>query len=189
MARQHRSAFALYEKQVKAFEQAQGGAVQAWEMLPEGAEDDARQNLSGGITSATLRTLGHPFARLGGAAERYDPRNPARAQSRRGVGKDTAAQRSFRKTVGSMPLLPINRQSGRLLDSLERQDTKAPGALASQRVGFDRARAGNSLYVLSPEGTTRMVARGFWSAIKKNWRARNRAFRDVFVRVQRKAHS
>jgi hypothetical protein len=170
----HRNALALYDAQVAKFEKAGRAAVDAWEMLPEGAEDDAHELLSGRISSAELKRQGYPFARRTGHVPRYDPRAPTRTQLRRG-GRGTA------------PLVPINEQTGRLHDALERQPTRVPGALSAQRVGFNRSRARNSLFVLSPPGTTRMVARGYWREITKRWRARNRAFRDIYVRSQRRA--
>ncbi|MGV3619120.1 MAG: hypothetical protein ACO1SV_27655 [Fimbriimonas sp.] len=169
-----RNALELYDAQVRKFRQSGRNAVEAWEMLPEGAEDDAYALNSGTTSSAELARQKHPYARRFGAVPKYDPKNPAREQARRG-GRGTAT------------LLPINRQSGRLYKAIERQETRVPGALSAQRVGFDRTKAQESLFVLSPEGTTRMVARGYWTEIVKRWRLRNRAFRDVYVRAQRRA--
>lgn len=168
------NAFALYDAQVRKFEAATVAAEKAWEMLPEGAEADARENTSGNVSEKELRRRGHPFARIGGRAAAYNPKNPARSQARR-------------KSKGSTPVLPINRQRGKLQESIERKAASVPGMLASQHVGFNKGRAGRSLWVLSPEGTRRMVARTYWADIRQRWRTRNRAFRDVFVRGQRSA--
>ncbi len=169
-----RNALALYDAQVEKFRKSAVAAEKAWEFLPEGGEDDARELTSGTISTAELRRRNHPFARLSGPVPRYDPRRPARGQQRRG-------------TRGQAPLRPINFQSGRLQRAIERRQTSVPGSLAAQYVGFRRSRAGGSIFVLSPEGTTRMVARGYWSDIRRRWRIRNRAFRDVYVRGQRGA--
>jgi len=182
MATRHRSALALYDKQRAAFEQASGDAVKAWEMIPKEYEKAAYELLSGTLTPEQTRGA---FARRGGPVARYNPRDPARAQVRA-------------RGRGSAPLLPINVQTGRLRQALLRQNVKVGNqsfgdaaisrqAVATQTVGVARSRSGDSIFVLSPEGTASMVSRTFWTTLRKTWRTSNRAFRDVFVRAQRKA--
>lgn len=171
-----RNALALYDAQKRNFETSQKTGIEAWEMLPEGYEEDAAELLEGNVSSAELRRRGHPFARAR-KLPRYNPKGKARVQQRRRP----------KKGVGVTPLLPINKQSHRLRDALDRKRISQSDALAAQSVGFDRSEAGDSLYVLSPTGTQTMVVRGFWAELKKRDRIRALAFRDVFVRTQRNA--
>jgi hypothetical protein len=172
------NALALVEAQKAKFRASGLSGEKAWEMLPEGGEEDARELVSGTISTAELRRRGHPFARKTRLAGYVGTLNKAsdRNQLRRAAGKGTA------------PLLPINRQSGRLLGSIERVEMRGAGARQVQSVGFG-ASAGRSRFVVSPTGTDRMVARGFWNELKKRWRRRNLAFREVYVRGQRRAMS
>lgn len=167
-----RNALKLYDAQKAKFLAMTGTIEEAWDMLPQGAEEDAKELLSGTTTTRELIRQGHPYARKTGPVARYDPRGATRNQLRRG-GRGTARP------------LPINAQSRRLINSLRRYKTRVPGALSAERVGFDYTAAGRSLFVLSPAGTTRMIARGFWNELKSRWKKRNNAFRTVFVRKQR----
>jgi hypothetical protein len=68
-----------------------------------------------------------------------------------------------------VPKLPINRQTGRLQQSL--RITKVSGGIQSYRLEF---MAPHAKYVLAQRGTRKMVARGFWTAVKTDWESRNR---------------
>ena len=167
----HRNALQLFDAQVTKFRGFRGTAVQAWSMLPEGAEQDLRDLLSGTLTPEQTRGQ---FARKA-PLPHYDPRNPTRTQIRRVRAR------------GAVPLLPINKQSGRLFDSITREPARVPGTLSAESVGLDPSIAKGSIFAVPPSGTRTTVSRGLWAELKKRWRTRNAAFREVFVRAQRKA--
>ena len=94
---------------------------------------------SGTVSTRTLRRLGHPFGRGASAAEM------------RGGAK---AQRGSPRGRARIPLLPINRQTGALRDTLHIRKIR-PGEFS---VG---TRAPHAPFVLAPRGTDKMVPRGF----------------------------
>lgn len=112
------------------------GGVQA---VASEALDFWKRTTSGTTSEATLAKLGHPFGRgatsahrqAGGRAQRGSPRGRAR-----------------------IPLLPINRQTGRLHDTLSMVRLR-DGEWSVQ------TRAPHAKYVLAPRGTELMVPRGF----------------------------
>lgn len=120
------------------------------EMVDAGGKDHT--DLTSGVTStATLRKLGHPFGRT--AAGRA-----------RGVSAAVRARTRYR---GAVPLLPINRQTGGLQQSLRVEGPT--GAKHSYSVAFT---ADYAAFVLSPTGTKKMVARGFYAELRKRNAAR-----------------
>lgn len=131
------------------------------ELLSESQKDYAIGS-GGGVSTKSLRAMGHPFAREGSAA--------------RGIvknrGKFQTAGKTYRTTftkkggqVGTKNLaqvrrgiiqpLPINKQTGKLRSSFKRY-----GTFETTFMGFF---APYAKYVLSPTGTKKMIARGFYS--------------------------
>jgi len=106
------------------------------------ARDEAIKLTSGGVSSQQLAQMGHPFGRNAPSA---------RAKGRR-IGK----------MRGSLPRLPINRQTGELQQSLQimlRSTTDGTRFF----VQFTSPHA----IVLIPGGTQKMAARGFWTAFHR----------------------
>ena len=183
--RVHHSATALYDAQLKRF--ATMGMT-----MREGHRDIAHKCFGrmshytrGGISQKTLNRLGNPFGRGASAAERT-PTGLMR-------GADPAKAKKHTGRV-KIPLLPINRQSGKLRQGMYLRKTFFPGALQAFALGSDVKYA---KYILHPAGTKKMVGRGIWGgkmlgqskagAIEKDWRQYNRAFKDYFIRRQRTA--
>lgn len=141
------------------------------ELVLGGVRDHASLT-SGGVSTRRLRQMGHPFGRQ---------RSQDRSTGVRGVVKGPRVlfgqeKRRNRLRKGVLMPLPINKQTGRLRRSFWR--TGPIGADRRVDMGF---RAPYAKYVLSPEGTQKMVARGFHShgsgigqlgAISKRHRAR-----------------
>jgi len=126
---------------------------QSWKIehrnMAEMLMGDAQTLTSGRVSTRTLRKLGHPFSRNKGRAFKG------------GVNARVAA-------IG-IPKLPINRQTERLQQSLRM--TKVAGGIQSYRIEF---LAPHAKYVLAQGGTKKMVAREFWTAMRKHWDSRNR---------------
>jgi hypothetical protein len=126
---------------------------QSWQIehrrMAELLYGDMQKRTSGRVSTATLRRLGHPFSR-------------AKARGFKGGV-------SGRVKAMGVPKLPINRQTGRLQQSLRM--TKVSGGIQSYRLEF---MAPHARYVLAQRGTRKMVARGFWTAVKTDWESRNR---------------
>lgn len=104
---------------------------------------------SGPISSATLRALGHPFGR--------------------GRGRINAKGRMRIGPKGVAPKLPINAQTGELRRSW--RITRKP--VATGQV-FELAPTSPHAIVLAPGGTKRMVARGFWTMMRTEFKRKNR---------------
>lgn len=117
---------------------------------------DHAELTSGRVSAQQLRRMGHPFGRLGGQGSDTGARGIVRGRE----SLSDAARRKgnvIRKTM-LMPL-PINRQTGRLRASFFSRGPFGPHR--TYELGFS---APHARYVLSPIGTERMVARGFYSA-------------------------
>lgn len=131
------------------------------ELMSESQKDYALGS-GGGVSEKALRQMGHPFAREGAAA-RGIVKNKAKfktfgrsyrtVQSTKGGGSKVT-QRS-QVTKGIIQPLPINKQTGALRRSFKRY-----GSFEITYMGFA---APHAKYVLSPQGTKKMVARGFYS--------------------------
>jgi len=106
--------------------------------------DDAFTGMSGGTSSDELARMGHPYGRGASAASNYA--NAGNVLKR-----------------GRAPMLPINRQSGRLRASL-RLGTAGKGRFD---LGIGRG-VPYAQYILHPAGTVKMVGRGLMG-----WRKRN----------------
>ncbi len=118
-----------------------------------------------------LKEMGHPFGRGGNAA------SSTPTGRKRGVG--------FK---GGAPTLPIGEITGALKSSaFTTLKTTSHNYLFT--VGFNR-KAGNSIWVVMPGGTKKMVGRGLWSkneggALGQRVKLYRKAFRDTFLRSNR----
>lgn len=144
-------------------------------------KEDLEELTEGSVKSATLRRMGHPFARnadyramnLHGGARR-----PLTAKGRAVLGRK-----------GSLPLRPLNIQTGRLHRSVFMRSTSK----TEHEVGASTPYA---KYILNPLGTRKMVGRGVmtghalgrqapWGEIEKRHRARRRIIREAFLASNR----
>lgn len=162
----------LYDHQKAAFEAVNRSARQTYRQLGEGAFKDLRELTGGSIDQKTLRRMGSPYARGGPGAV-----------VARGVSKGYAQKQNLKSTKGLAPLLPINRQSGRLQQSIRIVHRSMAYAIEDS-VFFDPGVAGSSLWAVSPNGTSKVVPRGLWVEVRKRAAIRQRAFRDVFYSAQ-----
>jgi len=146
----------VYFDTVKQMEGDTKTIKQLHRQIADGGTADYHDLLRGGVSSKTLRRMGHPFGR------RLQASKPGAGRVR-----------------GTLPLLPINRQTGRLIASIQLRP--ADGGTQAFHVG-PTASAGRSMFVLSPGGTSKMVARGVYVVIEKRWKARNKALVDTMRR-------
>lgn len=176
------SPLALYDAQSSRFRRLGMDMRRGHEDIARAGLGDMIELTGGRVSQKTLRRLGHPYARGQSRSGSISAANAVgRYTRRRGSSRAKNARAGL---TGGAPLLPVNRQSGRLQGSMRLR--RVSGGVQSFRVGPTRA-AGKSLYGIIPGGTGRVVARGFWIEVKKRWRARNKAFIDEFVRKQRKS--
>jgi hypothetical protein len=163
----------------------------------EGGREDHLDYSDGSVSTKQLRAMGHPFGRLGGAGTSSGGRGIVKNRGKfKGAGGYLATsghkpkglssdfyyfKRGVKSVVsggGKIRSLPINRQTGRMRTSLQLAGPSGPNQVV--RIGFN---APYAKYVLSPTGTSKMIARGFYSngtsvanlgVIAKAHRARNR---------------
>lgn len=131
--------------------------------------DNAKQAtklVSGSTSTQELRNAGHPFARRKLSKRGYArTKEPGNRTSRMSEKLRMGAAQAF-------PLLPINRQSGRLRNSL-RMIGQASGIPHGQTLGLGFT-APHSKYVLGSKGTRKMVSRGYTQAMAKISKKRNK---------------
>jgi len=159
----------------------------------EGGREDHLDYSDGSVSTKQLRAMGHPFGRLGGAGTNSGGRGIVKNRGQfKGAGGylatsgvKTSTGYGFKTGVksvvsggGKIRSLPINRQTGKMRTSLQLAGPSGPNQVV--RIGFN---APYAKYVLSPTGTSKMIARGFYSngasvanlgVIAKAHRARNR---------------
>lgn len=158
MPRQFTKALDLYKHQMGRFRMMNAGMRQMHEQVARSGYQDSQELTSGGVSSKQLRAMGHPFGRNRGFTNgTYRP------------GRKRGALRS----------LPINRQTGGLRARLKLSRTS--GGIQSFKLS-PGMHPGN--WVLNPDGTRRMIGRGFHSEIKRRWRPRNKALLDTMKRRQ-----
>lgn len=160
----------------------------------DGGREDHVDYTGGTVKTRELDAMGNPFGRSGGQGSNTGGRGIVRNAGKfKGAGSHTVLTGSRSKsgqymikirsksTVsgrGKISSLPINRQTGRMQGSLT---VEGPvGSNQVYKVGFA---APYAKFVLSPYGTKKMIARGFYSkggsvgglgVIAKMHRARNR---------------
>lgn len=166
----------LYKHQKARFAAVQMTAHQMHEKIAYAGLEDGREMLSGGIRTAVLRRLGHPYGRGASAAGRTN------TGLMRGAAKTKLKKEGIR---GRLTPYPINKQTGRLYRSLGIKRVATSGMQQ-----FDMSAgssAGRSRWVMNPGGTRFMVDRQFYqgnqpgliSPIVRRWRARNKALIDT----------
>jgi hypothetical protein len=149
--RVHTSSSSLLRAQVERFRKFEGTVTELHEEMVAAGVADHKELTSGSIPTETFIALGHPLGRTG-------------AGRMRGISDLARQALKFR---GSVPLLPINRQTGDLQESL-----KVEGPIGSDKryiVGFT---APYAPFVLSPTGTRLMVPRGFFQELERRNKAR-----------------
>lgn len=112
-------------------------------------KEEARRLTSGHVSSKTLANLGHPFGRGYAGYER----------------SKSGFLRRYPPKVAIAPL-PINTQSGELARSL-RVFRRSSGGTVAHQLQFTSPHA----VVVRPGGTSRMIDRGFWQALRKKYNA------------------
>jgi len=122
------------------------------------------------LTSGNLA----PAVTVGSFARGLAPSVSTPTGKRRALSKYQLAARGRR---GQVPLLPINIQTGALFKSMRKRTVTASANKQSFDVGPTKS-AGRSIFVVSPGGTTKMVARQLWPVTEKRWKARGKAFFD-----------
>ena len=125
--------------------------------LVRGQKEEALKLTSGTVSSKRLAQMGHPFGRV------------ATGNRRKG------------RMRGSLPRLPINRQSGALQQSL-RVFHRAEGGDMVWRLQF---MAPHAKFVLAVGGTRKMVARGFYAALRKRYEREKKRFRTALLRAHK----
>jgi hypothetical protein len=135
--------------------------------IAKAAYDDLKgELLTGKVPTKQLRKEGHPFAK-----NRL---------------KKAGAQK--KGLLAARALLPINRQSGRLLGELYLYESLLIGLQS-----FELASAApHAKYILDPRGTKKMMGRGVMTGhlfgltepgeIERRWRARKKIFNNKFIR-------
>jgi len=131
----------------KRFAQVGITAEAVHRVLWEGGEEDHQAYTSGTISTRQLRSMGHPFAREGKAA-----RNAIQGKRRGSVQRTI---KKGRRVNG----LPINKPTGRLQRSFESIQTNDRDKTVKMFFKAPYAK-----YVLSPTGTSKMIARGFYTS-------------------------
>lgn len=145
----YRKSASLASAQARRFSRIERSIQIEHRRLAEEMLGVAIQQTSGQISSAELRRRGHPFGR--------------------GMGRRNL-KRGLRGGVrGVAPKLPINAQTGALRRSWRLfRRTAAHGLVYQLQPTHPHA------IVLLPGGTKRMVARGFWTTMRQEFRKRNR---------------
>ena len=172
----------LMRAQETRFRKTMMTAEQMFILNVRSAESDLEEVTSGTVSTSQLRRLGHPFARGASSAE-STPKGAMRGASKK--------RRQRVGITGVVPLLPINKQSGKLRGgTFMRRTSSRPLTFV---VGSDVAYA---KYIFAPAGTKRMVGRGVMSGkdlgivgktgiLERRWKARNVALLRVLKEKQR----
>lgn len=121
--------------------------------------------LSGTTSTRELANAGHPFAR-----KRVSRRGYARYRNPNVKGRRISEKLNM-GAAASFPLLPINAQSRRLMRSLRARTATPPPGGQSWELGFTTPYA---KFILSMNGTSKMVSRGYQQEIKKVREKRNK---------------
>jgi hypothetical protein len=128
------------------------------EMVRKAAIHVQAELLSGTTSTRELTNAGHPFARKKLSRRGY-------RRTRDGFAKGARMSEKMRLGAGaSFPLLPINKQTGRLAKSARIRAVTPPPGGQSWQLGYT---APYAPFILGPRGTRKMVGRGFQRAKKK----------------------
>lgn len=152
---------------------------EAHTVLATQGKRDFQALTSGGLKAKTLKAMGHPYAKLGGAVT-----GAARGTTKDGNWK----KKGYKKQVtraGMVRRLPINIQTGKL-----RREIQLDGPQGSSKTYRLYSRASYAKYVLALDGTDRMVARGLkgpQGELRRRHKARKHTMKDILVRSHKQA--
>jgi len=125
--------------------------------LVRGQKEEALKLTSGTVSTKRLSQMGHPFGRM------------------------TTGNKRKGRMRGTLARLPINRQTGRLQQSL-RVFHRYEGGNVVWRLQF---MAPHGKFVLARGGTRKMVARGFWTALRKRYEREKKRFKTALLRAHK----
>jgi hypothetical protein len=166
----HKSVASLMRAQEERFRRMDLSMNNLHTELVRGAYRDAAELTGGKVSTRTLRQMGHPFGRIGGAGSRTTGRGIQGDPRRfRGIG------RKGQITRGAIRPLPINKQTGEL-----RNKMKLEGPRGVEKVYSLGSSAPYAGFVLNPKGTRKMIARGYFPEIVRRHKARKAAFIRVY---------
>jgi hypothetical protein len=133
-------------------------------MIAIEGREDLHELTAGKISSKTLRKLGHPYGRGSSPGAGKLQRASGRAKTKAATGR------------ASVPLLPINKQSGKLRRGIFLR--RSSGGKQAYALGSG---ARHAKYIMNPAGTSKMVGRGVMTLnnpkmgmLERRWHARNR---------------
>lgn len=149
----HTSAASLAQAMEKRVRDKKATVREALRSAARQLEDDLVELTSGTTKQSELNAKGNPF------------------------GRGFTNPRGGRR--GRVRPLPINRQTGRLQESIYRRKTTENGEEA-WRVGFALTARDGQRFVLRQGGTTRMIDRGFQKEKDKRVKARRLGIRRAF---------
>ena len=147
LVRAQKSLFAAVEARAKVLHRR---------MVVEIAKTVTADLLSGTTTTKELRNAGHPFAR-----RKLSRRGYSRTSEKRGHRLSEKVSMGYGQ---AFPLLPINKQTGRLARSMRLVGAIAPSSAQALSLTMT---APYAPFILGPKGTRRMVARGFQAAKRR----------------------
>lgn len=133
------------------------GMGQAHKDLYTGGRKDHAQYTSGRVSTRELRDMGHPFGRKRSQDRSTGARGVQNGATQKDLSKH-ARSKGNRIRKGVLMSLPINDQTGGMRRSFFQSAEQ--GADRTVQMGFS---ADYARWVLSPTGTRKMVARGFYS--------------------------
>lgn len=168
----------LQRRQAERFRQVGVKILTVHKELVSGGSQDFDELTAGSVSTRQLRSMGHPFGRSGGQGS---------DTGGRGVRKKLGVVGSKGQTThrgGVLRPLPINRQTGKL-----RRGKFVRGPMGIRRAYDIGSSAPYEPFILSPTGTSKMVARGFWGPggeFRKRHRARVQSALIVIRELQRK---
>lgn len=136
--------------------------------------------LSGGVSTATLRAMGHPFSR-----RRFRSLDKGARAALRGRRTQRGRWELRGAGLGGLPTLPINRQTGRLLRDQRLSGTRVGPGSTRWTHSLDAPYAG---FVLAEKGTRSMIARGYRKEMDRRWkRISKQAIHDSNLAILRVA--
>lgn len=133
-----------------------------------------RELMSGPYKEKDLRNMGHPYAR-----RRMSRQGFQRERLKGGRVLSTKVRGNFAGAGISVPLLPVNKNTGNLVNSAAVLRIRAASGEQTYTLGF---RASYAKYVLSKTGTKRMRARG-WQAAKARIDKRENRITEEMIRL------
>lgn len=153
----------LAKKQRKKADQALKSLKIGHQKLAEDCYLEARKITSGRTSTKSLKAMGHPYGRRSSSYSDIKSRKTI-------LGRQRTAKGSRMR----MPGLPINKQTGRLQNSIKVDRRGGNGkSIQTYTLRIINSIAPYAKYVLSLGGTVKMVARPFWQHLFKFWKRKN----------------